>query len=306
VKSHNITVPVKQLSVVAIAAPAVSVAALSTPLDWAIAYANFGLRVSPARANGDLLGNLRTGTRDPRTLASMWAIWPFADIALPIPPNIIAVIVDNRYRLLPQFGDSDAHSVETPSIATTTGGAALLFAASGGPYQAKVKIEDEETAAKFEVIAAGGHILLPSVGTGRTWVWPFSRTPLAPLPDWVEREAVEPTGDIFECLKRERQAKERARARRAKSSSGKTYGPIMIAARDVARALGCMKARGRKGYLCHCPGPNHRNGDRRPSLSVSNGDDGRLLLNCFGGCFYGEIIDALEQRRIIKTKGEAR
>ncbi|PIT67947.1 DUF7146 domain-containing protein [Bartonella tribocorum] len=45
---------------------------------------------------------------------------------------------------------------------------------------------------------------------------------------------------------------------------------------------------GRYG-LAHCPAHD----DRLPSLSISNGHDGRLLLYCYAGCSFREIIQAL-------------
>jgi hypothetical protein len=55
-----------------------------------------------------------------------------------------------------------------------------------------------------------------------------------------------------------------------------------------------------KGWLVSCPCPNHGNGrgDRNPSLSVSDGDD-RLLLRCFAGCEFEDIIDALRGRGLL-------
>jgi hypothetical protein len=47
--------------------------------------------------------------------------------------------------------------------------------------------------------------------------------------------------------------------------------------------------------MCSCPGPLHRNGDRNPSLSVKDGRN-RLLLHCFAGCAYDEIVTALRGR----------
>jgi hypothetical protein len=49
-----------------------------------------------------------------------------------------------------------------------------------------------------------------------------------------------------------------------------------------------------------CPCPNHGNGrgDRNPSLSVSDGDD-KLLLRCFAGCDFDDIIDALRGRGLL-------
>jgi hypothetical protein len=40
----------------------------------------------------------------------------------------------------------------------------------------------------------------------------------------------------------------------------------------------------------------HRNGDRNPSLSVGTGRNGRLLLHCFVGCRYHELVEALKRK----------
>ena len=40
-----------------------------------------------------------------------------------------------------------------------------------------------------------------------------------------------------------------------------------------------------------CPVPAHD--DRSPSLSVGLGDNGAVVLNCFGGCEVEEVLDAL-------------
>jgi hypothetical protein len=50
------------------------------------------------------------------------------------------------------------------------------------------------------------------------------------------------------------------------------------------------------GYMCRCPGPLHRNGDRNPSLSVKDGCNGRPLFHCFAGCEYDEIVTALRAK----------
>lgn len=51
------------------------------------------------------------------------------------------------------------------------------------------------------------------------------------------------------------------------------------------------------GWLVCCPCPNHGRGrgDRSPSLSVADGDDGRLLLRCFAGCDFVEVLDELRR-----------
>jgi len=56
------------------------------------------------------------------------------------------------------------------------------------------------------------------------------------------------------------------------------------------RALGPV-ATERDGWLCHCPNPRH-GGDSHPSLRVTVGDSGRLLVLCRSGCPTGEVLQA--------------
>ena len=55
------------------------------------------------------------------------------------------------------------------------------------------------------------------------------------------------------------------------------------------------------GWLVRCPCPNHGKGrgDRSPSLSVADGDDDRLLLRCFAGCDFVDILDELKHRGLV-------
>ena len=55
------------------------------------------------------------------------------------------------------------------------------------------------------------------------------------------------------------------------------------------------------GWLVRCPCPNHGKGrgDRSPSLSVADGEDGRLLLRCFAGCEFLDILDELKHRGLV-------
>lgn len=43
-----------------------------------------------------------------------------------------------------------------------------------------------------------------------------------------------------------------------------------------------------KGYRAKCPAC----GGRSRKVSITEGDDGRVLLHCFGGCAAGEVIQA--------------
>jgi hypothetical protein len=78
--------------------------------------------------------------------------------------------------------------------------------------------------------------------------------------------------------------------------SGATYTNAPRAA-DIALGLGCKTRPDAGGnFQCRCPGRSHRNGDRTPSLSVKDGRNGRVLLFCFAGCTFDEIVAGLETR----------
>lgn len=42
-------------------------------------------------------------------------------------------------------------------------------------------------------------------------------------------------------------------------------------------------------YLARCPAHE----DRSPSLSITEGDDGRILVHCFGGCQPADIVGSM-------------
>ena len=47
-----------------------------------------------------------------------------------------------------------------------------------------------------------------------------------------------------------------------------------------------------KGWSARCPAHE----DRRPSLSIAKGNDGRALVKCFAGCTVDAICDAIGLR----------
>jgi hypothetical protein len=72
-------------------------------------------------------------------------------------------------------------------------------------------------------------------------------------------------------------------------------------AADIATALG-GRPNG-SGYLCPCPLPDHGQGrgDRRPSLSVADGDEA-LVVHCFGGCDPIDLLEELRRRRLLDER----
>lgn len=62
---------------------------------------------------------------------------------------------------------------------------------------------------------------------------------------------------------------------------------------------GCECSKG--GVKSHCPGPSHRNGDRNPSLGVTE-SGGTVLFKCYGGCDQPAVMAALQERDLWPRK----
>ncbi len=77
---------------------------------------------------------------------------------------------------------------------------------------------------------------------------------------------------------------------------------VVIAA-NIARALqGKPKPGG--GYLCRCPLPDHGKGrgDLHRSLSVDDGEGGRILVRCFAGCGGADVLAELARRDLLPAR----
>nr|RNF61655.1 hypothetical protein EC580_08140 [Acidithiobacillus sulfuriphilus] len=57
----------------------------------------------------------------------------------------------------------------------------------------------------------------------------------------------------------------------------------------VLHRLEKVKSTGTGKWIALCPAHN----DKRPSLSVKEADDGRVLLKCWSGCGAAEIVSAI-------------
>lgn len=71
----------------------------------------------------------------------------------------------------------------------------------------------------------------------------------------------------------------------------------MASAADIAAGLGAHKAS--HGWMARCPA--HR--DRTPSLSITEGSDGRALVHCFGGCPQEAVVAALRDAGLWSSDG---
>src|SRR5437879_8033 len=61
----------------------------------------------------------------------------------------------------------------------------------------------------------------------------------------------------------------------------------------IARALHARRIGSQWMALC----PSHR--DRKPSLALRAGTDGRVLVHCHAGCDQAKVLDAVKADRVI-------
>ncbi|MHB8263883.1 MAG: DUF3987 domain-containing protein [Acidimicrobiales bacterium] len=64
--------------------------------------------------------------------------------------------------------------------------------------------------------------------------------------------------------------------------------PVDVVTRSLA-TKGCKPQKSTTGYSALCPAHD----DHNPSLSIAEGQDGRVLLKCHAGCLYDEILACL-------------
>ena len=67
-----------------------------------------------------------------------------------------------------------------------------------------------------------------------------------------------------------------------------------MSAAAIAAALGGARRSGR-GWLVRCPAHN----DHNPSCSLSDGDNGKLLVKCWAGCDGRDVLAALRERGLL-------
>ena len=69
----------------------------------------------------------------------------------------------------------------------------------------------------------------------------------------------------------------------------------------IAKALGNAK-QVNGSWVASCPVPGHGrgNGDKNPSLSITE-SDGKVLFHCHGGCDQREVFDAVRSRDLLPT-----
>jgi len=71
-------------------------------------------------------------------------------------------------------------------------------------------------------------------------------------------------------------------------------------AEEIAKTLGnAKKVNGQWVASCPVPGHGRGNGDKNPSLSISEGPDGKPLFHCHGGCDQHTVFSVIRERGLL-------
>ena len=73
-------------------------------------------------------------------------------------------------------------------------------------------------------------------------------------------------------------------------------------ASEIAHELMARPRRNGSGWLVLCP----VHGDKRPSLSIREGKDGKILVKCFSGCEGREILTTLREMGLLDGRTPSR
>jgi hypothetical protein len=162
----------------------------ASQLEWALAYARFGLAVFPVAANKHPIYRLaphgfKSASRDPAIIADWWTERPHADPAIAIGADMVVADADASHA---QRGIADLErlagvsivDIPAPCAQTRTGGRHVWFASQGRRY-----VNKRLPGAAVDVKNLGGYVVAPGYQNGRFWLKPLWEVPLPPAPAWL-------------------------------------------------------------------------------------------------------------------------
>jgi hypothetical protein len=166
------------------------------PIDWALAYANAGLKVFPCNAAREPLcgkGGFHKGATEHAAIRQWWTLYPHAEIGWAIDEGLVVIDLDEKngrhgLRDYKSLAGISADETVTPQASTPTGGRHLIFTCNGEPARQFAGRIPNHPGIDTRV-GGKGYVILPGPGNGRRWIRPLS-TALAPVPQWsCAREA---------------------------------------------------------------------------------------------------------------------
>jgi len=268
-------------------------------LDMALQYANTGLNVFPLYAaleNGGCscrqsgCGNpgkhpiTSNGFEDATTDEDQIRKWWTPErskvlnigIATGVNSGIVVLDVDNKNSGFTSLKDlEDKYGPLPETLKVTTGNGMHLYFAHPGEG---IKIPNAQDLADYsglDVRGDGGYVVAPPSlhSNGNRYAWNNPDTKVAPLPEWLLQLM---TGGVSKGSV----PKGAPQGTKAKSSSN-----------AVERFLSHLKhvVPSASGWTALCPSHD----DQENSLSVSEGDDRKVIIHCFAGCNAEEVVKAL-------------
>jgi hypothetical protein len=210
-----------------------------------------------------------------------WTIWPAAGIAIVCGrvSGVVVLDVDPR-----NGGDVTLVTLPAwprgPQAISGAGGPHFYFD-PGDTVVPKVK----GLLPGIDLIGEGGYVVAPP-----------SRHPSGPPYAWVPGQALGalPLPRVPAFVRRTLAQRRAPRDDRRRP----TGTPVLTRALDLRGALARLDGvrRVRHGYLARCPAHD----DQHPSLSIALGRSGGLLLHCFAGCSFLEVMAALTTKEISR------
>jgi hypothetical protein len=157
-------------------------------LEAALAYAASGWPVFPCKpwpSKAPLTAHgYRDATTDPAKIREWWRRWPGAIIGTPTGSRFVVLDVDPRHRgieTLAGFGFSEA--IEAPTVETPGGGWHFYLAPPDPPIRGTVGATGRRgIGAGLDWRARGNYVILPSPGSGYSWVADTRELSFAPVP----------------------------------------------------------------------------------------------------------------------------
>jgi hypothetical protein len=200
--------------------------------------------------------------------------WPDAGVAVVCGGISGVVVVDFDSRNGDALATLAPRLPETPMVETGGGGRHFYFAEPPGSHVRKVAgiLPGVDLQAEHALVTAP-----PSIHrSGRRYAWLPGRgledLSLAPLPP-ILRQLI---------------ALHRAPEIRLAALAERGSGARLITLDAMLRRLTGAR-RVSSGWIARCPAHD----DREPSLSIATDAGGRILLHCFAGCTFSQILGAL-------------